>query len=205
MNTKTTALMVSGLVVMLGAMTMIAVDAAPAAAGKVRVRPAGEQGKAEMSPLERLHERFAACKPPLSDEQKTKIKELVKAAREKAKDLEGQEKREVYAQVLKDVAQNVLTAEQRESMRQGGPFEACKPPLTDEQKAKIKELVQSAREKAKDLEGPEKLAALEQLRKDITQNVLTEEQRASLPKRGEGRPGKGDGQKPQEGGEPPVE
>ena len=67
-------------------------------------------------------------------------------------------------------------------------LEAAKPALTDDQKTKIKSLIDDAKKKMDSAtDGKAKREVMMELHKTIMETVLTAEQRDSLPKRPEGR------------------
>lgn len=161
-------------------------------------------GKTEMAagPLAKLN---------LTDDQKAKIKEILQAAREQAQKAEDPKaKLEAFKAALETIKTTVLTDEQRkeigdakgklgerlgklrERLGQGkaatgegaGKFSgpaADKFNLTDDQKAKIKEILQAAHQQAQqatDLKG--KLQALKSAIETIRTTVLTDDQRKQL-------------------------
>ncbi len=146
----------------------------------------------------------------LTEEQREAAKEIMSAAREQAKDVEDHQKRRgIMREAFGKIKQEVLTDEQREKLakmrehgsRQSRPWAIfARLKLTDEQRGEMKEILDAAREKAKDVEDPQKRRGimLEACGK-VKQDVLTDEQREKLGKmwkhraQGERRWGEGHG------------
>jgi len=79
-----------------------------------------DQQKADWEIFEvrrRAMQRFGRVKPKLTDEQKEKAKPICEAAAKDIIKLEGKEQRQAYDALTKKIADQVLTDEQRESMK----------------------------------------------------------------------------------------
>ncbi|MCD6303943.1 MAG: Spy/CpxP family protein refolding chaperone, partial [Planctomycetes bacterium] len=151
----------------------------------------------------------------LTEDQRAKVKEIMSAAREAAKDKQGPDRAEIYRDAGEKVVKEVLTDAQRAKLaelRRAGPGRgpsAGAPggsrgmfaglDLTDDQKAKIREIMTDAREKAKAASDPSaKKETFRDAMKKIAEEVLTPEQREKLQKQREerrrrfqNRPGRG--------------
>ncbi len=128
----------------------------------------------------------------LTDEQKTKVRETMEAAREAARKAEPGERRGAFEAAWKSVVDNVLTDAQRAKLEElkknapkrrgpdGGPHALD---LTEDQKAQIREIMQDARAKMKDADGREaRREIFMAARKQIADEVLTPEQREKARK-----------------------
>lgn len=129
----------------------------------------------------------------LTEEQKAEVKKIMEAARAKAEEAESrEEKMKIMVAARKQIHDEVLTDEQKAKMKKGGPrgrrgpgFEGLD--LTEEQKAKIKEILESAKADAEKAETrEEKAKIMRAAHKTIHETVLTEEQRKKAAARRRG-------------------
>lgn len=145
----------------------MAADAAPDG-GPGRGRPPGGMRN---DPLKELN---------LTDEQKAKVKEIMEKARKDAE--------EIMKAAREKIAKEVLTDEQREKfakMGPAGPHGAAMKELglSDEQRAKIKEIMEKAREDAEAADEPrEKHKIMQAAHEKVMKDVLTDEQREKFKK-----------------------
>ena len=100
------------------AMVVMADDAAPVAPVKAgaccKDKPAGDKAKPEL--IDRIMKHLDAAKPALTDDQKTKVKDLVAAAEKKLADAtDPKAKGEIMKELRKSV-DGVLTADQLASL-----------------------------------------------------------------------------------------
>jgi len=127
----------------------------------------------------------------LTAEQQAKVKEIMAAAREAAKDKEGRGRAEAYRDAMQKIQKDVLTAEQRQKLekmpsqapqrRAGGMFAGLD--LTEQQQKKIREIQASMREKVTAAEGREAKREVYQAMQKEIQAVLTPEQLEKLQQR----------------------
>lgn len=160
--------------------------ASKAMAAGGRDKPAVEK-RAGQGPFAKLN---------LTDDQKAKIKEIMQQARKDAQAAtDPAEKRKIHQAALEKVRDTVLTEEQRkqakEQFAERHPRLAAmgKLDLTDDQKAKIKEIMEQARKDAQaatDREAKQKI--MQDARKKIHDTVLTDDQRKKLEELRKDRP-----------------
>ncbi|MCY2925489.1 MAG: hypothetical protein NT031_08625, partial [Planctomycetota bacterium] len=138
----------------------------------------GRGGMGAMGPLSQLD---------LTADQKAKVEEIMKAAREKASVATTPEaKREIRQAAMEDIKKNVLTDEQRKKLASLPPVGRGDLPLAQldvsaDQKAKIEAIMKAAREKAAAAEGrPAKREIMKAASEDVVKNVLTDAQRTKL-------------------------
>ncbi len=124
----------------------------------------------------------------LSDEQKAQVKKIMEAANEDAKKVDDREgKRKIIQAAIEKIKNTVLTDEQKarlaEIRKRGGPAGRRRPfaglELTEDQKAKVKEIMDAALKAAKDAKDRQaRREILRTARQKIQTDVLTEDQRA---------------------------
>ena len=176
----------------------------------------GPRPQSGMEPGAMILQHFEKVQPPLSDAQKEQIKKLAEQTRAKIMAAKTpEERRAIHMDMRKTIVNTILTEEQRASMpyhgkgprAQGAPrvpppvlphlmapgegiiqhFASVTPPLSDEQKAHIKQLAAETNAKIMAATTPEERRAIHaDMRKTIVNTILTEEQRASLPYHGKG-------------------
>ncbi|MCX7848025.1 MAG: hypothetical protein N2595_08365 [bacterium] len=188
--------------------------------------PHAPRGQWQPDPAPFILHALQGVQPPLSETQIEQINNLASETRAKLKHAKTpEERRTIRAQMRSQVFDSILTDQQRASLRERAPslphrpplppprldafvlrfLDHVQPPLTDEQRAQIKKLTEETHAKMQAAQSPEERRTLHmQLRKTIMQTVLTEEQRASLP-RMRRRPGMGPGMGKHKGPQPPAE
>ena len=130
----------------------------------------------------------------LTEDQKKEIAGIRKAGMAKVKDAKPEERREIMAQIRKDI-HAVFTKEQLEKLQkargEGGQGRGGRPDLglTDEQKEKMAAIRKETATKMKDAKPGDRKAIMEESRKKF-EALLTPEQLEKLKKaRQGGRPG----------------
>ncbi|MFB3893852.1 MAG: hypothetical protein ACE15C_17710 [Phycisphaerae bacterium] len=126
--------------------------------------------------------------PSLTDEQKARIKEIMEAARADAEKADGREaKVKAMRDAMDKIVKDVLTDDQRKAVEDlkakfaGAGDMMAKFRLTDEQKAKAKEIIEAAKADAAKAEGPEaKMKVFKDAFDKLVKDVLTEEQQKAL-------------------------
>ena len=122
----------------------------------------------------------------LTDEQRTRIKEIRQQAKaDAAKATDKEAKQAIFKDANEKIKNEVLTAQQRAKLEQMRKEIRCpvlkKLNLTEEQKAKVKEIMATAREDAKKAPDKEaKKAIFKAAWEKIKNQVLTAEQRTKL-------------------------
>jgi Spy/CpxP family protein refolding chaperone len=162
---------VMSLVVALGATAILAADTAPTSQPGHRGDRMGRMGK------------FL----DLTDQQKAQIKDIMTKAREDAKSATTPEaKKAIFKAAHEKIRKDVLTAEQVQKLEKARHGMAMRHAfaqlnLTDDQKAKIKDIMKQARtdmQNAKDAQA--KKAVMTAARDKIRTDVLTDAQRKQL-------------------------
>ncbi|HNX26936.1 MAG TPA: Spy/CpxP family protein refolding chaperone, partial [Phycisphaerae bacterium] len=155
-------------------------------------------------------EKFQAARKSMQEARESKDKDAISKAKEQMKAL-GEEGKKIHEQFIKDLSavlddtqmtkakeffkskmDNRHMRGERDKGDRGGMLEQLG--LTDDQKAKIKAIMEEARTKADAAENSEeKREIMESARKKINDEVLTDEQKAKLekmkPEKGQSRPG----------------
>jgi Spy/CpxP family protein refolding chaperone len=129
----------------------------------------------------------------LTDDQKAKVKELVAASRAELEKAAGAEaKAKIIKDAIEKIRTGILTDDQRKALEdlRAQAVTAAETriqdalgglKLTDDQKAKVKEIFTAARAKAAEAAGPEaKVQVLREAFQKIRAEVLTDEQRKQL-------------------------
>jgi Spy/CpxP family protein refolding chaperone len=158
---------------------------------KQKAKELREQARERMEKRRTARRKRMAEALGLSEEQQSQAKEIMQGAREKAEAAETREQKHEIMQNAKQQMEELLTAEQKEKLeqlkarrgrdgRRGRMGKALD--LTDEQKAKAKEIFRKAREDAKDAGTPEAKREIFQNAKEQMERLLTEEQKAKLEK-----------------------
>ncbi len=135
----------------------------------------------------------------LSEEQQAQAKDIFAAAKGEAGQVDDPaKKKEIYNAALKKIVAEILTGAQRkkfeEIMAGGQQGGGSRPQLTEDQRAKIQEIQAAARKAAEAAETDEERREIMMgVRKQIFEEVLTDEQREAFKKRqrggGDRRPG----------------
>ncbi len=127
----------------------------------------------------------------LSEDQKAKIQEIRKAAMAKLKDAKPAEKKEIFAQMRKDV-HALFTEEQLDKLKEmhkgkgkGGRGGRPELGLTDEQKEKMDAIRKDTHAKMKDAKPEERKAIMEAAHAEI-EKILTPEQLEKFKKHRQG-------------------
>ncbi|NLW86874.1 MAG: hypothetical protein GXY38_08370 [Planctomycetes bacterium] len=180
MSRKIAALMV----VLLGATVSLMAQDEP------KTRPArGEGDRPRMR--EGMGGPFAGL--DLTEEQREKIKDIQEEGRKQAKEAKTPEDRAKIRQETMAKVRDVLTDEQKEKLDEAmipmlnrrGPFAQLN--LTDEQRAKIREIMSQAQEDASEAKTPEERRKIMADAMEKTRNVLTDEQKEKLAQMRKGR------------------
>jgi len=139
----------------------------------------------------------------LTEDQKKEIAGIRKAGMAKVKDAKPEERREIMAQIRKDI-HAVFTKEQLEKLQkargEGGQGRGGRPDLglTDEQKEKMAAIRKETATKMKDAKPGDRKAIMEESRKKF-EALLTPEQLEKLKKARQGGPQRGRGGRPELG------
>lgn len=127
----------------------------------------------------------------LTAEQQAKVKEIMAAARQAAKDKEPRGRAEALRDAMQKIEKDVLTAEQRQKLekltkeapRRGAVGMFAGLDLTEQQQKKIREIQASLRQKLTAAEGREAKREVYQAMQKEIEAVLTPEQREKLQQR----------------------
>ncbi len=160
---------------------------------------AGKRGGATSRPgmmaAHRMHEGLSQLN--LTDDQKAKVKDILKTAREQAKNMATpQEKKDILTKAMDNVKTSVLTKDQAAKLdelrkagaaaRTGaaagkGPFADLN--LSDQQKTQVKQILTDARTQAQSAGTPEqKRTVRRQAMEKVLNTVLTPDQKAQFLK-----------------------
>lgn len=133
----------------------------------------------------------------LTDEQQAQSKAIMDEARAKAQQAETkEEKRAIYREAMAKVHQDVLTDDQREQVKQRFKKHIARRHkkiadhlgLSEDQQARIKEILSSARKQAQGVEDrQQRREIMKQARKKVHDEVLSDEQREKIKAHRRGR------------------